>query len=255
MIHPSAMVSAHAKIGANVSIGPFTIIHENVIIEDNSEIGAYCELGISSALSDGSPLHIARGALIRSHSIFYEGSQFGEKLVTGHRVTVREMTRAGKGLQIGSQSEFQGHCSIGDFTRTQSNVFIGQKSVIGNFVWLFPYVVLTNDPHPPSNILKGCVIEDYAAIAAMSVILPGIVVGKRSLVGARTLVTRDVPAGKLVLGNPGKIIGDASEINLQDGSGLPAYPWVNHFHRGYPQDVVAAWQAEVAATATEPQRS
>lgn len=61
---------------------------------------------------------------------------------------------------------------------------IGKESKVGNFVWIFPYVVLTNDPHPPSNVTVGCEIGDYAAIATMSIILPGVKVGQHSLIGA-----------------------------------------------------------------------
>jgi UDP-3-O-[3-hydroxymyristoyl] glucosamine N-acyltransferase len=68
-------------------------------------------------------------------------------------------------------SDLQGHCEIGDYVRFHSNVHIGQKSKIGNFVWIFPYVVLTNDPYPPSNNLVGVTVHDFAAIATMSVIL------------------------------------------------------------------------------------
>ncbi len=65
--------------------------------------------------------------------IFYEGSLFAEKLITGHRVTVREKTIAGKNLQIGTLSDIQGHCTIGNYVRMRSNVHIGQHSKIGNY--------------------------------------------------------------------------------------------------------------------------
>ena len=243
MIHPSAIVSPHARLGANVSVGPFTIIHGNVEIGDNSVIDGYCEIGYPTPLADGLPLVIGAGARIRSHSVFYEGSRFGDKLVTGHRVVVREKTVAGLAFQIGTMNDIQGDCEIGDYVRCQSNVFIGKMSKVGNFVWLLPYVVLTNDPHPPSNVLVGATIGDYAAIAAMSVILPGVKVGERALVAAHSKVHRDVDPHTVVAGNPARYLCDASKIRLKDGSDQPAYPWTRHFHRGYPADVVAGWDA------------
>jgi len=160
LIHPSAIVSSKAKLGKGVSVGPFSIIYDNVEIGDDTCIGSYCELGLSNAFSDSKHLVIGKDSNIRSHSVFYEGSVFGERLVTGHRVTVREKTMAGKNLQIGTLSDIQGHCTIGDYVRFHSNVHIGQKSTIGNFVWIFPYVVLTNDPHPPSETLIGVTVCD-----------------------------------------------------------------------------------------------
>lgn len=241
MIHPTAIVSPEARIGANVSIGPFSVIHSNVEIGEGTQIEGFCEIGHPSKLSDGQPLCIGKDSLIRSHSVFYEGSSFGERLVTGHRVTVREMTRCGVNFQLGTLSDIQGHCVIGDYVRTHSNVHIGQASRVGDFVWIFPYVVLTNDPHPPSNVLKGCVLEDYAVVATMSVVLPAVTVGSHSLVAAHSLVSKNVIPHTVVGGSPAKMLCETSKIKLQDGTDRPAYPWTSHFHRGYPETVVANW--------------
>lgn len=115
--YPHALVSRQASLGEDVEIGPGTVIHPRVrlgsrcrigpyciIGEAGAEIGegvtieAYCEIGHPAGTSDGTPVVIGGGSRIRSHSVFYEGSSFGEGLVTGHRVTVREQTRAGRGL-------------------------------------------------------------------------------------------------------------------------------------------------------------
>lgn len=241
-IHPLAIVSEKAFIGSNVDIGPFTIIHDNVHIADNVIIEGYCEIGVSNHLSGGEVIKIGQGSHIRSHSIFYEGSTFDERLVTGHRVTVREKTIAGKNLQIGTLSDIQGHCNIGDYVRFHSNVHIGQKSVIGNFVWIFPYVVLTNDPHPPSSVLNGVTVEDYAVIATMSVVLPGVTIAKGTLIGAHSCVNRNTEAEMVYVGSPAKKVCATGGVRLQDGSNLNAYPWVSHFTRGYPDSVIEAWR-------------
>jgi len=149
-IHSTAIISEHATIGKNVSIGAFTIIHDNVVIHDDTIVEPYCELGVSNHLSEGKALVIGSNSHIRSRSTFYEGSTFGPRLITGHSVTVREKTEAGENFQLGTLSDIQGHCKIGNFVRTHSNVHIGQHSEVGDYVWIFPYVVLTNDPHPPS---------------------------------------------------------------------------------------------------------
>lgn len=244
LIHPTAYVSPGAKLGNGVEIGPFSVVHENVILGDRTKVGAYCELGIPTPLGDGTPLFIGDDSLIRSHSVFYESSLFGPGLTTGHRVTVREKTIAGTGFQIGTSSEIQGDCSIGDYVRFQSNIFVGKKTTIGNFVWILPYVVLTNDPTPPSNVVIGCTIEDYASIAAASVVLPGVTVGHHSLVAAQACVTKNVSPNAVVAGVPARVIGKASDIKLRDGSGKPAYPWTLHFTRGYPATITERWMSE-----------
>lgn len=246
MIHSTALVSPEAKIGNNVSIGPFSIVHGNVILGDDITIGSHCEIGLPTPLAEGKPLTIGSGSLIRSHSIFYEGSTFGSKLVTGHRVTVREKTIAGENLQIGTLGDIQGSCTIGNYVRFHSNVHIGQQSTIGDYVWIFPYVVLTNDPHPPSNVLMGATIENYVAIATMSIILPGVTVREGALVGAHSSVSRDVDVNTVVAGSPAKFICETQKIKLKDGSNATAYPWRRHFHRGYPESVVLKWLQEFA---------
>ena len=242
-IHASAIVDPSAILAEGVEVGPFTIIHGNVRIGPGTRIGSHCELGVATPLSDGSPLQIGSGSVIRSHSIFYEGSSFGDGLVTGHRVTVREGVRAGACLQIGTLSDLQGDCRIGSYTRLHSNVHIGKMSVIGSFVWIFPYVVLTNDPTPPSETLQGVTLEDYAVVATMSVILPGVTVGKHALVGAHACVGRNVAAHTVVAGVPAKPVAQTDTIMLKDGSGAHAYPWTRHFHRGYPEAAVQHWLA------------
>ncbi|MGF1730479.1 N-acetyltransferase [Photobacterium kasasachensis] len=244
-VHKTAIISEKATIGKNVTIGPFVTIYDNVVIGDDSIIESYCELGVKNRLSEDMPLLIGDGSHIRSHSIFYEGSTFGENLVTGHRVTVREKTIAGKNFQLGTLSDIQGHCEIGDYVRTHSNVHIGQHSKIGNFVWIFPYVVLTNDPHPPSNVMQGVTINDYAVIATMSVILPGAKIAEGCLIGAHSSISGNTKQDTIYAGSPAKAIGETSKLKLKDGSRKPAYPWRNHFTRGYPEDVVKQWVKDV----------
>jgi acyl-[acyl carrier protein]--UDP-N-acetylglucosamine O-acyltransferase len=243
-IHETAAIDALASLGEGVEVGPFSIVHANVNIRDGTKIGSHCEIGVPTPLSDGAPLIIGENSVIRSHSVFYEGSTFGNRLQTGHRVTVREKTVAGENLQIGTLSDLQGDIKIGDYVRLHSNVHIGKKSTIGSYVWIFPYVVLTNDPTPPSETLLGVSLGDYSIVATMSVILPGVSIGSHALVAASACVAKDVPNGMIAAGVPAKIIGETSKIKLKNLPDINAYPWPRHFKRGYPDHVVAAWLEE-----------
>jgi len=232
-------ISPKAKIGNNVKIGDNTSIYDNVIIEDNTIIANDCIIG--EPLQDYylnnnyvNPITlIGANSLIRSHTIIYAGCSFGEGFSTGHRVTIREYSKFGKRCRVGTISDIQGYVTFGDYCWLHSNVHIGQKSTIGNFVFIYPYVVFTNDPTPPSDICIGPTIGDYTQIAVFSVILPNIKIGKHCLIGAGSIVGKDVNDYQLVLGNPAKPIKDVRELKNKQ-TGEIHYPWPYYFDRGMP---------------------
>lgn len=146
---------------------------------------------------------------------------------------------------IGSLSDIQVDCTSGDYMRMQINVHFGQHSTIGDHIWIFLYVVLTNDPHPPIEIRAGVTVEDFAAVVVtMSVILSGVRVGSGLLVAAHRSVQGDVAPDTDVDGAPAKYLCDTTKLQFKDSSGDPAYPWRRHFHRGYPREDVDRWIAE-----------
>ena len=153
------------------------------------------------------------------------------------RVTIREGAKIGDHVRIGTLSDIQGHCEIGNYVNMHSNVHIGQKSIIKDYVWIFPYVVLTNDPTPPSENLVGVIIESFAIISTGSIILPGVHIGEDALIGAGAIVNKDVENEKIVVGNPAKPISDVRKIKNKV-TGESIYPWRYTFDRGMP------WEGE-----------
>ncbi|WP_312237231.1 hypothetical protein [Stenotrophomonas sp.] len=79
----------------------------------------------------------------------------------------------------------------------------------------------------------GVTIEEFAVVATMSVILPGVTIGKDALVGASSLVRLDVPAEAVIVGNPGKQVASVRDIKSKF-DGTPVYPWRETFDRGMP---------------------
>ena len=242
MIHSTAIVSNHSVIGENVQIGAYSIIYDYVIIEDGTQIGSYCEIGLDTPLAKEKKLIIGKNSNIRSHAVIYIGSTIGEELQTGHGITIRENSLIGMGVQLGNRTDVQGDCEIGNYTKMHADVHIGKMSKIGNFCWLFPEVLLTNDPTPPSNDLLGVTIEDFVVVAAKSLLMPGITLKQNSVIAAGSLVNIDIPEGKLAQGNPAKIVCNANVLRLKTDVRIKAYPWYKRFFRGYPNETVLKWQ-------------
>lgn len=228
----------NVKIGDNVIIDNNVIIRSGTIIGDDSYIGANSILGeySSKRKSDESKndnLIIGKNALIRSGAIIYSNSTIGDNFQTGHRVTIREKSVIGNHVSIGTLSDIQGSCTIGNYVRMHSNVHIGQLSVIDDFVWIYPYVVLTNDPTPPSEKFVGVHVCSFAIIATGSIIMPGLTIGTDSLIGAGAIVTKSVNQYEVVVGNPAKVITDIRNVKSKF-TGEPVYPWREHFKKYMP---------------------
>jgi len=236
----NTIIHDDVTIGDNVVIGDFVIIYPNVCINSNSIISSFSTIGepTASYYKDISGYQfpttiIGSGALIRSYTIIYADVTIGEDFQTGHKVSIREKSLIGKNVRIGTNSDVQGYCKIGSYVSCHSNVHIGAMSEVEDFVWIFPYVILTNDPTPPSETLFGVKVKTFATIAAGSVILPDITIGEDSLVGAQSLVKSNVEKGTVVAGNPARFICNIKDIRNK-ATNEEVYPWRHTFKRGMP---------------------
>jgi acetyltransferase-like isoleucine patch superfamily enzyme len=138
-------------------------------------------------------------------------------------VLIRERNRIGDDVSIGSHSVVEHHVVIGDRVRIHSNVFIPEHSLLEDDSWIGPNAVFTNALYPRSREVKanllGPQILTGAKIGANATLLPGIVIGRYALVGAGAVVVRSVPDGKVVVGNPARVVKDVSEISAYDIKG------------------------------------
>jgi len=100
------------------------------------------------------------------------------------------------GARIGSRVTIKCGVQIWDGVTIEDDVFIG------------PNVTFTNDMYPPSNhwpkSIRHTLVSKGASIGGGSTILPGITIGQNAMIGAGSVVTKSVPSGALVLGNPAR---------------------------------------------------
>jgi acetyltransferase-like isoleucine patch superfamily enzyme len=189
-----------------------------VHLGEGVEIGDYVLIGVPPRGREPGelPVIIGDGAVIRSHAVIYAGNRIGHGLQTGHGVMIREENEIGDNVGIGTNSVVEHHVIIGNGVRLHSNVFVPEYSVLEDGCWLGPNVVVTNALHPlcpkVKECLKGATIRRGAKIGANATLLPDIVVGEMSLVGAGAVVTRDVPAGVVVAGNPARVVKRVADL-------------------------------------------
>lgn len=193
--------------------------YPNVYLEPGAQIGEYVILGVPPRGKEpGEPeTHVGPNAVIRSHTVIYAGNTIGSNFQTGHSAMIRELNEIGDNVSIGTHSIIEHHVTIGNGVRIHSQAFIPEYSVLEDGCWIGPNVVFTNALYPLApdvkENLQGPVIRPGAKIGANATLLPAIVVGRNALVGAGAVVVHDVPDGKVVVGNPARIIRDVADLD------------------------------------------
>jgi len=164
-------------------------------------------------------VEIGNNSLIRSGSIIYKNVKIGSKFKTGHYVLIRENTLIGNNVVVGTLSVIDGNTNIGNNVSIQTGVYIPINTLIEDDVFIGPHAILTNDKYminpqvySKKPELKGPIIRKGSRIGAGAIILPGIEIGEYSIVGAGSVVTKNVPPYSVVVGNPARKIKDSREI-------------------------------------------
>jgi UDP-2-acetamido-3-amino-2,3-dideoxy-glucuronate N-acetyltransferase len=149
-----------------------------------------------------------------------------ENCTLGKNVTIRDFVNMfgceiGDNTKVGCFVEIQKTVKIGKNCKIEPFAFIPAGVTIGDGVFVGPHVCFTNDKKPRAVNADGSiksaanwkvtetVVEDGAAIGANATIVCGVKIGRNAVVGAGAVVTKDVPAGKIALGTPARIVRDA----------------------------------------------
>jgi len=138
----------------------------------------------------------------------------------GPRTRIRAFTHVLSGAQIGADCDISEHVFvendvvIGDRVTVQCGVSVWDGLRIEDDVFVGPNVAFTNDPFPRSGRHQPeppltTTVRKGASLGANCTILPGLTVGAKAMVGAGSVLTRDVPSHAIVAGNPARIVGYA----------------------------------------------
>jgi len=186
------------------------VIHPNVIMGNNVIVEDFCIIGLPFKGMKDEETVIGDNCLIRAGTIIYAGNIIGSFFQTGNKANIRELNQIGDNVSIGTLSVLEHHISIKDDVRIHSQVFIPEYTILEEYCWLGPNVVITNASYPnhpeAKNDLKGVLIKRNAKIGANTTILPGVIIGEGSLIGAGSVVTKDVNDKIIVAGNPAIVL-------------------------------------------------
>ncbi|BCA96601.1 acyl-[acyl-carrier-protein]--UDP-N-acetylglucosamine O-acyltransferase [Legionella antarctica] len=189
-IHPTALISPGAKIGPDVSIGPYSIIGEHVSIGQGTAISSH--VTIEGWTHIGKRNQIGIGAIIGStpQDLKFQGEV--SEVFIGHDNIIREYVTINRGTRGGG-----GKTSIGNNNVILTSAHVAHDVIIGN------HNVISN----AVGIAGHVVIEDWVTIGGMCALHQFIRLGRMSMIGALSLITKDVTPYALVTGNPAKRYG------------------------------------------------
>jgi acetyltransferase-like isoleucine patch superfamily enzyme len=144
-------------------------------------------------------------------AVIEEGAEIGEGTRIWHFVHVRKGARIGKNCNIGKDVYIDVGVEIGDRVKIQNCVSLYRGVKIEDDVFIGPHVVFTNDLYPRAFSenweVVATLVKRGASIGANSTIVCGVTIGRYSMVGAGSVVTKDVPDFGLVFGNPARLRG------------------------------------------------
>ena len=183
-IHPTAVVSPEAKISSDVEIGPFAIIENDVeigegtVVHNNANIKAGARLGKNNIIYP----YCVLAAIPQDLKFKGQNSQ----LVIGDNNTIREYVTISRSTIEGSKTVVGNNCLFMANSHTGHDCVIGNDCIVVNSVALAGHVVLED------NVILGGLVGVHQFCK----------IGRNTMVGAHSMVVKDVPPYALFSGNP-----------------------------------------------------
>jgi len=210
-VHPTAIVSPGTVLGEGVKVLEFAVVGKQPSLSPRS----------TAKREELPPAEIGDGTIVSTGAVVFAGAKVGARVILGDQSCVRERVVVGDDVVIGRGSLVENDTTIGAMTKIQAEAYITAYSTLEEHVFVAPCVVTTNDDfmgrtERRHELIKGPTIRRGARIGGGAILLPGIEVGEEAFVGAGAVVTKDVEARMLVVGNPARVLRPVPDDELLD---------------------------------------
>lgn len=189
-VHATAVVSAGARLGADVKIGPYSVVGEDVVLEDGVELVSHVAVAGRTTVGAGTRIFPFASIGHQPQDLKYEGEL--STLVIGERCVVRENVTINPGTRGGGMVT-----SIGNDCLIMANSHIAHDCRIGNNVVIAAFVALAGH----------CQIGDFVGFGGMCGVHQYVRIGAHAFVGAHSMVDADIIPYGMAVGNRARLAG------------------------------------------------
>lgn len=155
---------------------------------------------------------------VNEHAVVDDGVEIGDGTKVWHFSHIQNGSKIGKKCVFGQNVNVGNNVTIGNYCKVQNNVSIYEGVTLEDYVFCGPSMVFTNIldpkckyPQVGAQFYIKTLVKEGASIGANATIVCGNTLGKHCMIGAGTVVTKDVPDYALVIGTPGRVVGWVSE--------------------------------------------
>ena len=215
-----------AEIHPTATVYPGTVLGEGVKVLENAVVGKQPSLSPRSTAKREPlpPAEVGDGTIVSTGAVVFAGSRIGARVILGDQSCVRERVTIGDDVVLGRGSLIENDTTVGAGTRIQADAYVTAYSTLEEDVFIAPCVVTTNDnfmgrTEQRKALMKGPTIRRGARVGGGAILCPAVEIGEEAFVGAGAVVTKDVPARKVVVGSPARVLRDVDPAELRENGG------------------------------------